>query len=49
MNLLHAHREHSLVIKKTNHLLMLGEILTVYCENHRGHINAVCVENVQSS
>lgn len=27
---------------------MLEEIMTVYCENHRGHINAVCVGNVQS-
>jgi len=23
---------------------MLEEIMTVYCKNHRGHINAVCGE-----
>jgi hypothetical protein len=48
MNLLCTHREHSLTIKNTNHLLMLEEIMTVYCENHRGQINAVYVESVQS-
>jgi hypothetical protein len=48
MNLVHTRREDNLTIKKASHLLMVEEIMILYCENHRGHTNAVCVENVQS-
>jgi hypothetical protein len=39
------HNKHSVSIRKTNWLMLFGEIITVYCENHMELIDAPCGEN----
>jgi hypothetical protein len=33
--------------KKTNRLMLFGETVNVYCENHTEHINTLCGQNVE--
>jgi hypothetical protein len=36
---------HYVSITTTNRLMLFGEIISVYCENHTGHINILCELN----
>jgi hypothetical protein len=34
-------------IRKTNRLMLYGEITVIYCENHRKHIITLCGRNAK--
>jgi hypothetical protein len=36
---------HYVSATKANQLMLFREIIAVYCENHTGHINTLCVQN----
>jgi hypothetical protein len=38
---------HSVSITTTNRLKLFGEIIAVYCEHHKEHINTLCGQNAE--
>jgi hypothetical protein len=38
---------HYVSMTKTNRLMLFGEIIAVYCENHTEHINTLCGQNAE--
>jgi translation initiation factor IF-1 len=40
-------RKHYVSATETNRLMLLGETVAVYCENHGEHINTVCGQNTE--
>jgi hypothetical protein len=38
---------HYVSTTKTNRLMLFGEIIAVYCENHMEHINTLCEQNAE--
>jgi hypothetical protein len=39
---------HYFSVTKPNRLMMFGETVAVYCENHTEHINTLCEQNVEA-
>jgi hypothetical protein len=42
-----SHETHYLSATKPNRLMLFGETVTVYCENHTQHTNTLCVRNAE--
>jgi hypothetical protein len=42
-----SYETHYVSAKKTNQLMLFGEIVPVYCENPMKHINILCGQNSQ--
>jgi hypothetical protein len=40
---------HCVSATETNRLMLFGETVAVYCENHTEHINTVCGQNAEFS
>jgi hypothetical protein len=38
---------HYVSATETNRLMLFGETVAVYCENHTAHINTLCVQNAE--
>jgi hypothetical protein len=36
------------ILTKTNRLMLFGETIAVYCENHMEHINTLCGQNAET-
>jgi hypothetical protein len=44
---LRSHVTHYVSATKTNRLMLFGETVAVYCENHTKHTNTLCGQNAQ--
>jgi len=42
------HNKHIMSLAKIKQMMLLREIIAVYCENHMNHINAMCERNASS-
>jgi hypothetical protein len=48
-NLVRTSQEtHYVFATKTNRLMLFGETVVVYCENHVEHTNTLCVQNAET-
>jgi translation initiation factor IF-1 len=42
------HRKHPVSTTETNRLMLFGEAVAVYCENHTEHINTLCGQDKET-
>jgi hypothetical protein len=42
-----SHETHYVSTTKPNRLMLFGETVAVYCENHTGHTNTLCGQNAE--